>query len=87
MVCVINSAFLGSEDIVCCEERNEMAGPKIPEVPFVPKTIFANLNSPNTALGTYEVREKVLESLKQRVPIVDACAQFKTAEHADVYDE
>ncbi|EFO28302.1 hypothetical protein LOAG_00195 [Loa loa] len=71
-----------------CEERNEMANSKIPEVPFVPKTIFANLNSLNTTRGTYEVREKVLESLKQRVPIVDSCAQFKTAEHdACVYDK
>ncbi|VDO62450.1 unnamed protein product, partial [Onchocerca flexuosa] len=61
-----------------CEERNEMIGSKIPEVPFVPKTIFANLNSPNTILGTYEVREKVLKSLKQRVSVVDANAQFKS---------
>uniref|UniRef100_A0A158Q8V2 RING finger protein 207 n=1 Tax=Elaeophora elaphi TaxID=1147741 RepID=A0A158Q8V2_9BILA len=71
-----------SGDIVIhCEERNETTGSKIPEVPFVPRTIFANLNSPNTTLGTYEVREKVLESLKQRIPLVDACAQFEIAEH------
>uniref|UniRef100_A0A915PLT4 Uncharacterized protein n=1 Tax=Setaria digitata TaxID=48799 RepID=A0A915PLT4_9BILA len=55
-----------------CEGKSQLAYSKIPEVPFVPKTIFANLNSQkNTTLGTYEAREKVLESLKQRIPVVD----------------
>ncbi|KAM3717006.1 putative RING finger protein [Dirofilaria immitis] len=64
-----------------CEERNEISGSKIPEVPFVPKTIFANLNTVSTTRGTYEMREKVLESLKQRVSIFDAYARFKTTEY------
>ncbi|VDK62385.1 unnamed protein product [Onchocerca ochengi] len=86
--CISNQ--ISSTDLcrIRCEERNEMIGLKIPEVPFIPKTIFANLNSSNTMLGTYEVREKVLKSLKQRVPIVDAYAQFKTTEDdACVYDK
>lgn len=58
-----------------------MTGSNIPDVPFVPRIIFSNLNSPNAILGTYEVREKVLESLKQKVPIVDACTQSKTAKY------
>uniref|UniRef100_A0AAF5PT37 RING finger protein 207 n=1 Tax=Wuchereria bancrofti TaxID=6293 RepID=A0AAF5PT37_WUCBA len=58
-----------NDTVFLCEEKNEMAGSKIPEVPFVPKTVFSNLNSSNATLGTYEVREKVLESLKQRVPV------------------
>ncbi|VDK79713.1 unnamed protein product [Litomosoides sigmodontis] len=67
--------------VIRCEEKSEMIGSKIPEVPFVPKTIFSNLNSPNPSLGTYEVREKVLENLKQKVPLVGACAQSKTAKY------
>ncbi|KAK6108548.1 B-box zinc finger family protein [Brugia pahangi] len=55
--------------VFLCEEKNEMTGSKIPEVPFVPKTIFSNFNSSNATLGTYEVREKILKSLKQRVPV------------------
>ncbi|VDO21765.1 unnamed protein product [Brugia timori] len=55
--------------VFLCEEKNEMAGSKIPDVPFVPKTIFSNFNSSNATLGTYEVREKILKSLKQRVPV------------------
>lgn len=51
-----------------------MSSSTIPQVPFVPKTIFANLNNSNTTLGTYEAREKVLESLKQRIPLVDGDA-------------
>ncbi|VDM98425.1 unnamed protein product [Thelazia callipaeda] len=54
-----------------CKDEKIILSSKIPQVPFVPKAIFANLNGSSSTLGTYEVREKVLESLKQRIPVVD----------------
>ncbi|VDN42762.1 unnamed protein product [Gongylonema pulchrum] len=68
------------------EEKQDLTSSTVPQVPFVPKAIFTNLNHLNATLGTYEAREKVLESLKQRIPLIEADTG-RTPEHeSDVND-
>ncbi|KHN82874.1 putative RING finger protein -like protein [Toxocara canis] len=56
-----------------CQDQKSGA-PTIPRVPFIPTTIFAGISNAPSTLGAWEVREKLFESIKQKVPRVDVGA-------------
>lgn len=69
---IVKKEFAEAKCLPC--ENRKSGAPIIPRVPFVPKTLFDGLSTTSGMLGAWEAREKLFESIKQKVPRVDVGA-------------